>query len=71
MTVTAVSETGVMCMSGNRQLVHVVPMCEPGFLISDTSARAMRAYHEINCDVGNLKVTLRLKTARQLCLLVL
>lgn len=33
----------------------VGPVCSWQFLISDTTAT--RAYHEVNCDAGNLKVT--------------
>uniref|UniRef100_A0A3P8Q8D6 Spindle and kinetochore-associated protein 3 n=1 Tax=Astatotilapia calliptera TaxID=8154 RepID=A0A3P8Q8D6_ASTCA len=35
------------------------------FSISEKTARAMRAYHELNCDVGNLKVKIQDALAQQ------
>lgn len=40
-----------------RQCSRIGPNGSCQVLISDTTATAMRAYHEVNCDVGNLKVT--------------
>lgn len=34
-----------------------VPALQYEFLISDKSSRAMRAYHDVNGDISNLKVT--------------
>lgn len=40
-----------------RQCSRIGPNASCQVLISDTTATAMRAYHEVNCDVSNLKVT--------------
>lgn len=40
-----------------RQCSRIGPNGSCQVLISDSTATAMRAYHEVNCDVGNLKVT--------------
>lgn len=37
-------------------LFYAIPVPQFEFLISDTTATAVRAYHEVNCDISNLKV---------------